>query len=150
MGLFGGSGDSSSGLDLSGDTPSSYGSKLRSSSAELDLSDFDGSSGSLSAGSGDLEMSLQREQQKALLMSAVRLSLLGITMVNLSAKLNFHFQIHKITDNCWDICVDSVGSSLGRRTETCLSNCSDRFVDTTLFVTNRFAQLASKMQTGRH
>jgi len=59
------------------------------------------------------------------------------------------FQIHKITDVCWDICVDNVGSSLGRRTESCLSNCSDRFIDTTLFVTNRFAQLASKMSGGR-
>ena len=59
------------------------------------------------------------------------------------------FQIHKITDVCWDICVDNVDSSLGRRKESCLSNCSDRFVDTTLFVTNRFAQLASKLGGGR-
>ena len=61
----------------------------------------------------------------------------------------YSFQIHRITDVCWDICVADVGSSLGRRTESCLSNCSERFVDTALFITNRFAQLASKMQGGR-
>ncbi len=59
------------------------------------------------------------------------------------------FQIHKITDLCWDTCIDSVGSSLSGRNENCLKNCAERFVDTTLLVTNRFTQLASKMGAGR-
>ena len=128
MGWFGsseGSSNSSSGIDLSGGSSGDYSSKLRSPSSELDLSDFSTDPSALA--SGDIQMQIQKEQQKALLMSA----------------------IHKITDVCWDICVDSVGSSLSRRSESCLSNCSERFVDTTLFVTNRLAQLASKMGGGR-
>lgn len=45
--------------------------------------------------------------------------------------------------------MDSVGSSLGGRSENCLRNCAERFVDTTLLVTSRFAQLAERMQAGR-
>jgi len=72
MGLFGGSSnDTSSGLDFSGANSSNYGSKLRSSGSELDLSDFDSSGSASGSAAGDLQMSLQREQQKALLMSAV-------------------------------------------------------------------------------
>ena len=70
MGWFGGSSDTmSSGLDLSG-SGGSGGSKLRTPSSELDLSDYS-SDPSSSSGSGDIQMHLQKEQQKALLMSAV-------------------------------------------------------------------------------
>ena len=31
------------------------------------------------------------------------------------------------------------------QTQTYITNCVDRFVDTTLLITNRFAQLAQKM-----
>ena len=53
-----------------------------------------------------------------------------------------------MTDVCWETCVgtSSMSSSLGRKNEDCLSNCAARFVDSTLFITNRFAQLASKQK----
>merc|ERR1712179_66336 len=130
MGLFGGgssSGDtagfsSGSSLDLSslGDTSTS---KLRSSSLG---SDFDSSGsgfvGSAAATGGDFQHTLQIEQQKSQLMS----------------------QVHALNDKCWDKCITSVSNSLGGRSETCLTNCVDRFFDTTVFITQRFAQLASK------
>jgi hypothetical protein len=71
MGWFDGNsgGDnSSSGLDLSSGSGADYGSKLRSPSSEMDLSDF---SPSPDSSGGDIQMHLQREQQKAMLMSAV-------------------------------------------------------------------------------
>ena len=49
-----------------------------------------------------------------------------------------------MNDTCWDTCVSTPDSKLGSRTETCISNCVDRFIDSTLFITNRFAQLLSK------
>lgn len=59
------------------------------------------------------------------------------------------FQIHNLTDICWDTCVTgSVSSKLGGRTETCLSDCAGRFVDTTLFLANRYAQLLQKSAGG--
>uniref|UniRef100_A0A3B5L6E9 Mitochondrial import inner membrane translocase subunit n=1 Tax=Xiphophorus couchianus TaxID=32473 RepID=A0A3B5L6E9_9TELE len=54
------------------------------------------------------------------------------------------FQVHSFTDVCWDKCVDSPGSKLDYRTETCLQNCVERFIDTTLTITNRFTQMVQK------
>ncbi|KAF3847216.1 hypothetical protein F7725_020244 [Dissostichus mawsoni] len=41
-------------------------------------------------------------------------------------------------------CVDSPGSKLDNRTETCLVSCVERFIDTTLTITNRFTQMVQK------
>ncbi|EFN82160.1 Mitochondrial import inner membrane translocase subunit Tim8, partial [Harpegnathos saltator] len=49
--------------------------------------------------------------------------------------------IHAFNDICWEKCVDKPGSKLGGRTETCISNCVNRFIDVSFFVTNRFTQL---------
>ena len=55
-------------------------------------------------------------------------------------------QMHHLNETCWDICITgSFSSSLSGREETCVTNCVERFVDTTLLITNRFAQLAQKM-----
>lgn len=61
----------------------------------------------------------------------------------LNATLSSH-QIHKMNDLCWETCVGTPGSRLDSRTETCISNCVERFIDSSLFITNRFAQLLSK------
>ena len=45
---------------------------------------------------------------------------------------------------CWDKCVEKPGNHLHSRTENCLSSCVDRFIDTTLTVTSRFAQIVQK------
>ncbi|XP_068173771.1 mitochondrial import inner membrane translocase subunit Tim8 B [Antennarius striatus] len=59
-------------------------------------------------------------------------------------KVQFHEQVHRFTDICWDKCVDTPGSKLDYRTETCLQSCAERFIDTTLTITNRM------MQKGTH
>lgn len=53
-------------------------------------------------------------------------------------------QIHEFNDICWEKCMDKPGSKLDSRTETCLNNCVDRFIDVSLLITNRFAQLLQK------
>lgn len=40
--------------------------------------------------------------------------------------------------------MDKPGSKIDSRTETCLNNCVDRFIDVSLLITNRFAQLLQK------
>lgn len=45
---------------------------------------------------------------------------------------------------CWDKCVEKPGTRLDPRTESCLSSCVDRFIDTTLAITSRFAQIVQK------
>lgn len=54
-------------------------------------------------------------------------------------------QLHKLNELCWDTCIRAPSSSLTSRDSTCLTNCVNRFVDTTLFITNRFSNIAQKM-----
>ncbi|XP_052130086.1 mitochondrial import inner membrane translocase subunit Tim8 A isoform X1 [Frankliniella occidentalis] len=50
----------------------------------------------------------------------------------------FQEQTHKLTSKCWDLCVDKPETRLGSRSETCLKNCVERFIDINNFITNRF------------
>lgn len=51
----------------------------------------------------------------------------------------------EFNDVCWEKCQsDKVDS----KTETCLSNCVNRFIDVSLFITNRYGQLLSKSMEG--
>ncbi|XP_039962499.1 mitochondrial import inner membrane translocase subunit Tim8 [Bactrocera neohumeralis] len=59
-------------------------------------------------------------------------------------KAQVNAQIHEFNDICWEKCIGKPGSKLDSSTETCLSNCVDRFIDTSLLVTQRFAQLLQK------
>lgn len=52
----------------------------------------------------------------------------------------FQAQTHKLTSKCWDLCVDNPETTrLSSRSETCLKNCVERFIDINNFITNRFA-----------
>lgn len=88
------------------------------------MSDFD----SLPASSGDKELQdfLMIEKQKA----------------------QVNAQIHEFNEICWDKCIGKPGSKLDSGTEQCLSNCVDRFIDTSLLITQRFAQLLQKQSGG--
>ncbi|XP_076235731.1 mitochondrial import inner membrane translocase subunit Tim8 B-like [Calliopsis andreniformis] len=49
--------------------------------------------------------------------------------------------VYKITDICWEICVDSPSFRLGTKVEQCLKNCVERFIDTTNFITSRLKRI---------
>ncbi|KAG7204682.1 hypothetical protein KM043_005096 [Ampulex compressa] len=59
-------------------------------------------------------------------------------------KARLNAQVHEFNDICWEKCVDKPGSKLDSRTEICLNNCVDRFIDVSLLITTRFAQLLEK------
>ena len=52
-------------------------------------------------------------------------------------KQRFHGLIHEMTGRCWDTCVGNPGTKLDSKTENCIKNCVDRFLDTSNFVVNR-------------
>ncbi|CAI9609229.1 unnamed protein product [Staurois parvus] len=86
-------------------------------------SDFDLSGlGASASDKADLQRMLAVEQQKA----------------------QFTAQVHNFMDVCWDKCMDKPSNKMDSRTENCLVNCVDRFIDTTLSITNRFAQIVQK------
>lgn len=52
----------------------------------------------------------------------------------------FHSQVSAFTDMCWEKCVDKPGSKLDGKTETCIVNCVERFLDTQMFIAKRFTE----------
>ncbi|XP_067138570.1 mitochondrial import inner membrane translocase subunit Tim8 [Centruroides vittatus] len=59
-------------------------------------------------------------------------------------KVQFQAQVHNLTDVCWDKCIDKPGPKLDGRTEACLTNCVERFIDTSMIITKRFAHLLQR------
>jgi import inner membrane translocase subunit TIM8 len=63
-------------------------------------------------------------------------------------KAKFQLQVHQFTDVCWEKCMDKPGNKLDSRTETCLVNCVERFIDTTLLITKRFSEMIQRSGGG--
>ena len=62
--------------------------------------------------------------------------------------MSCNVQVNKLTETCWDKCVtDKPGSRLDGKTETCLSNCVERFLDTSLSISQRFATMLQKQMS---
>ena len=59
-------------------------------------------------------------------------------------KAQFQGQVHRVTDICWDKCVDRPRDKLDYKTESCMTNCVGRFVDVSLVITQRFQQTLQK------
>lgn len=57
-----------------------------------------------------------------------------------SQKQRFQQLVHQMTEVCWEKCVDKPGPKLDSRTEVCLVNCVERFIDTSQFILNRLEQ----------
>lgn len=52
----------------------------------------------------------------------------------------------KLTNDCWDLCVTNPNvSRLDTKTEGCLVNCVDRFIDTSSYVMQAFASKGQSM-----
>ncbi|KAI9476004.1 MAG: Tim10/DDP family zinc finger-domain-containing protein [Benjaminiella poitrasii] len=59
------------------------------------------------------------------------------------AKARVQETVHSMTDNCWDKCISKINNKLDRSEESCLANCVDRFLDTSLFIVKRLEELRS-------
>nr|CAD7428407.1 unnamed protein product [Timema monikensis] len=55
-------------------------------------------------------------------------------------KQKFQFLVHGLTDICWELCIDKPSSRLDNKSEHCLKNCVERFIDCSNFVLNRFGK----------
>ncbi|WFD37695.1 Mitochondrial import inner membrane translocase subunit tim8 [Malassezia japonica] len=54
------------------------------------------------------------------------------------SKARVQSTVHAFTERCWDQCVtSSIGTRFGRGEEACLSNCVERFLDTSLFIVKK-------------
>ncbi|EIW64825.1 protein transporter TIM8 [Trametes versicolor FP-101664 SS1] len=46
-------------------------------------------------------------------------------------------QVHMLTEMCWDKCVGSISSGFSRSEQSCLANCVDRFLDTSMYLVKK-------------
>jgi len=54
--------------------------------------------------------------------------------------------IHELNEKCWDTCFDGKpGNKIDSRTENCINNCVDRFIDTNLLMAQRFEKKVTDM-----
>ncbi|WFD23680.1 Mitochondrial import inner membrane translocase subunit tim8 [Malassezia equina] len=54
------------------------------------------------------------------------------------SKARMQTTVHAFTERCWDQCMTgSIGARFGRGEEACLSNCVERFLDTSLFIVKK-------------
>ncbi|KAI5645780.1 tim10/DDP family zinc finger domain-containing protein [Phthorimaea operculella] len=52
-------------------------------------------------------------------------------------KQRFQVLVHCLTDTCWDTCMGLPSPRLDTKTEVCIMNCVERFIDSTTFITKR-------------
>lgn len=58
----------------------------------------------------------------------------------------FQNVIHDLNEKCWELCMEGKPSNrLDSRTEGCLRNCVDRFIDTNILVTQRIEKKAQEL-----
>jgi import inner membrane translocase subunit TIM8 len=55
-------------------------------------------------------------------------------------KQRFQAVVHTLTEQCWDLCAPSISSRLDGRSETCLANCVERFIDSSNYIINKLGQ----------
>jgi import inner membrane translocase subunit TIM8 len=55
--------------------------------------------------------------------------------------------VHELNEKCWDTCMDKPSTKLDSRTETCLKNCVDRFLDMNILVAERIEKKATELMT---
>ncbi|OWR45485.1 putative Mitochondrial import inner membrane translocase subunit Tim8 A [Danaus plexippus plexippus] len=56
---------------------------------------------------------------------------------NETQKQRFQVLVHCLTDTCWDSCMGWPSNRLDSKTEVCITNCVERFLDATTFITRR-------------
>lgn len=60
-------------------------------------------------------------------------------------KLKMQEHVNELTERCWDQCVTgNPGQKLGYKTESCIQNCVNRFLDSANYVANRLNTMASQ------
>lgn len=55
-------------------------------------------------------------------------------------KQRFQSVVHSLTEQCWELCAPSISSRLDGKSETCLANCVERFIDSSNFIINKLGQ----------
>ena len=57
--------------------------------------------------------------------------------------------IHELNEKCWDQCMDGVkpSSRLDGRSQDCIKNCVERFLDANIMITRRIGEKANQLDS---
>jgi import inner membrane translocase subunit TIM8 len=55
-------------------------------------------------------------------------------------KQRFQSVVHSLTEQCWELCGPSISARLDGKSETCLANCVERFIDSSNYIINKLGQ----------
>lgn len=55
-------------------------------------------------------------------------------------RAQFVNNVHSLTNTCWDKCVEKIYHKSDSKTQKCVANCVDRFVDTSFFLAKKLAE----------
>ncbi|CAF1194859.1 unnamed protein product [Rotaria sp. Silwood1] len=55
-------------------------------------------------------------------------------------KQHFRSVVHILTERCWDLCSPNISSRLDDRSEKCLADCVERFLDSSNYIMNKISQ----------
>lgn len=58
-------------------------------------------------------------------------------VMQLNQQMKINDTIQMLSGTCWDLCVGTPGQKLDSRTENCVKNCVQRFLDSSNYVVNR-------------
>ncbi|KAJ9106249.1 Mitochondrial import inner membrane translocase subunit tim8 [Naganishia friedmannii] len=71
---------------------------------------------------------------------------LGQFLEQEQSKAKMQASIHELTDKCWNTCITgSLSGKFSRPEASCLENCVDRFLDTSLFIVKQIEQQKAGM-----
>lgn len=62
-------------------------------------------------------------------------------MIMETQRAQFTSNVHSLTDTCWDMCVDKIYNKTDSKSQKCVANCVDRFVDTSFYIANKISNM---------
>jgi len=51
---------------------------------------------------------------------------------------------HKMTDICWEKCVDKISHKPDAKMDRCVKNCVERFLETNMFIVQKLGQMGNR------
>ena len=65
-----------------------------------------------------------------------------------SSRMRFQKLVHTLTEQCWDRCMGTPGQTMDKKTHKCMTNCVERFIDTSEFVVKRLEKEGEQHMAG--
>ena len=66
-------------------------------------------------------------------------------LMQMNERIKINETLQMLTGRCWDLCMGYPSSKLDSRTENCVKNCVQRFLDSSNYVVNKLEKDGQKI-----